>query len=215
MEELQDSQQEIDIFVCTESWLTEGKNINFPGFNIFRMDRTHASGGGILICLKKNLTFKRLNDILSPDDSIEICGLNICNLNPALNLIVCYRSPGSTLSENIWEKIVGYTQKHKNCILMRDFNAHHVTWNSTNNDTNGKNFHEALENSDLFLLNPDSYTRMDLYRNKKSNLDLIFSSAKLADKITTKIHDETWGSDHFPIFVNINIEKYLYYQKNI
>lgn len=82
-----------------------------------------------------------------------------------------------------------------------------------NNDSNGERLLHAIDNQDIFLHNPNSSTHIDFYRNKKSNLDLILSTMSNADKIHVRIHDETWGSDHYPIFININTEKRYYYKK--
>ncbi|OXU17649.1 hypothetical protein TSAR_002669 [Trichomalopsis sarcophagae] len=38
-------------------------------------------------------------NVKSPDTSVQMCGIRITNTNPSLDLIVCYRTPGSTLSQ--------------------------------------------------------------------------------------------------------------------
>lgn len=48
----------------------------------------------------------------------------------------------------------------------------------------------------------------------KSNIDLILSSAKIADKIDVEILSETWGSDHFPIKILLDSEKHPYEKKS-
>ena len=47
-----------------------------------------------------------------------------------------------------------------------------------------------------------------------SNLDLIFSSVNLADKLNVKVNDETWRSDHYPIFIDVYLEKSIYRKKS-
>ena len=47
------------MLVCVESWLHEKKNINFTGFNTYRKDSIHTSGGGILILIKKTFSLQR------------------------------------------------------------------------------------------------------------------------------------------------------------
>lgn len=53
-----------------------------------------------------------------------------------------------------------------------------------------------------------------MHRNIKSNLDLVLSTTNMSDKIQVRVSDETWGSDHFPIFVDISIEKNHYEKKS-
>ena len=46
-----------------------------------------------------------------------------------------------------------------------------------------------------------------------SNLDLLISTMSCADKVNYHIGDDTLGSDHFPIFFNVNTDKYIYKKK--
>ena len=214
-EELIPILKDIDIFVCVETWLKEENKIEFSGFNCYRKDRRHSRGGGILILLRKNLFFTERTNLIIPDDSVEISSLKITNVHPILNLIVCYRIPGFNLSQDKWNQIVSNTaQVSTNCLFMGDFNAHHVVWNCTQNDANGEKLLQAIDDHNLFLHNTNTLSHIDFYRAKKSNLDLILSSNALADKITVEINDETWGSDHFPIFVTMSAEKNLYHKKS-
>ena len=49
----------------------------------------------------------------------------------------------------------------------------------------------------------------------KSNIDLIFSSANIADKINCEVLNETWGSDHYPIKIEFDTEKYTFVKKSL
>lgn len=97
---------------------------------------------------------------------------------------------------------------------MGDFNAHHKNWNCNNNDTNGERLLHSFNNSNMILHNYKSITYVQFHNNTKSNLDLIFSSSNISDKVNVKVKDETWGSDHFPISIEINLEKSIYYKKS-
>ena len=56
-------------------------------------------------------------------------------------------------------------------------------------------------------------TLFDIHRDYKSNLDLVLTS-NLASYITTVlVSDETWDSDHCPIFVYVNAVKHTYVKK--
>lgn len=56
-------------------------------------------------------------------------------------------------------------------------------------------------------------TYIDIYRNYKSNLDLVLSSPDIAGLIQLSVCDNTWSSDHFLIFIQIAVEKYRYVKK--
>ena len=40
--------QEVDIFICVESWLKPKDQFKITGFNVIRQDRLNSGGGGIL-----------------------------------------------------------------------------------------------------------------------------------------------------------------------
>lgn len=49
----------------------------------------------------------------------------------------------------------------------------------------------------------------------ESNLDLVFSTCNLADKIVTEVHDDNLVSDHFPVSIKLNIDKTIYRRRNL
>ena len=209
---------DLDIFICVESWLPQKnqknqQTISFPGFVTFRKDRQHANGGGILIFIRNNIAFQEINNLSSSHQSVEICGLKINNYNPVINLIVCYRAPG-LLTQTQWDSITENILENECSILFGDFNAHNTNWNCKNTDSNGKKFGKSIEKSNLFVHNHDTLTHLDVYRNNKSNIDLVLSSMNIAEKISVKVYDETLGSDHFPIYLTIETEKFIYKKKS-
>ena len=144
-EEIETIIKNLDIFVCVEIWLQVQHHLNFSGFNIYRQDRTHSRGGGILFLVRKNLAYKVIDNIASPDVTFELCGLNINNVTPKFNLFACYRTPGYTTTQDTWTQIINcVTDPHDNYILMGDFNAHNVVWNCSQNDTNGNRLLKLL-----------------------------------------------------------------------
>ena len=149
--------QDIDILICVETDLKSSVNLRFPGFLCFRKDRIHSEGGGILFLIRNNLAFGELNDINSPDRSVEMCGIKIHTTIPQLDIIACYRSPGLTLSQDQWHTITRNVNNN-NVIFVGDFNAHHVHWNCDNTDSNGHRLSEAIDSHNLFLHNENTYT---------------------------------------------------------
>lgn len=177
-EELIPTLKNIDIFVCIETWLKPNQRISFPGFNCYRKDRQHANGGGIAIFIRKNLAYSEIKTITSPDETVEICGLKLTNTVPSFNLIACYRTPGFSLSQSCRDGILGNASPSNALnVFVGDFNAHNIAWNCSHNDSNGDRFLESIDKFDLFLRHTNTLSRVDLYRNKKSNIDLIISSS--------------------------------------
>ena len=72
---------------------------------------------------------------------------------------------------------------------------------------------QTLDKYDLTIHNFDSITHIDTTSN--SNIDLIITNKKFVTKLEAIVHDETYGSDHYPISININAEKSIYIKKSI
>ena len=114
----------------TETWLKESildseVLYNFPGYNIFRCDRSQdRQGGGVCLYLRDSYTGEILASL-----SNSVCELLIVKVHQ-LNTIVCvvYRPPDTKLSEFreilsfLEETISSLPTPTPNILLMGDFN---------------------------------------------------------------------------------------------
>lgn len=213
-EELNKMVENLDIFICVESWLNERKKrFHVPGFKTFRKDRIHADGGGILILMRNNLAYTEISHLRSPDPSVEIAGISITNVEPKLDIVVCYR-PKSSLTQDQWNVIFNNIEGNSKTLLVGDFNAHHVSWNCQQTDADGAKLKQSIDQSDLVLLNPHTLTHYCSAHQKHSNIDLFFSTPGLADKINLTVEQALRGSDHYAVHFSINAEKYIYRKKS-
>ena len=48
---------------------------------------------------------------------------------------------------------------------------------------------------------------------KLTNINLILSSTNTSHKHNVKVKIDTWGSDHFPISIEIDVEKFVYNER--
>ena len=210
---------DLDIFICVESWLRVDKDykkkINYSGFYTFREDRLDSRGGGIAIMVRKNIAYVEITDIVSPDTSVELCGIRITNTVPSLDLIFCYRTPGSTLTQAQWDMVVNNVNNNNHCILVDDFNAHNQPWNCTRSDTNGERFNNSIHKHDLLVLNDNTKTHINIHSGAKSNLDLIISTLNIREKINLTVLDYLHGSDHFPVFLIYKLTKTFMQEKRL
>lgn len=215
--ELQAIVKKNDIIICVETWLNNlsdiNFNINFPGYITLREDRSHSNGGGILILIKKNIAFYKLDLNTIQSQEVEILGVKITNTKVPFNIIAVYRPPGKNLTQNKWDKIFDSNKYQGNTIILGDFNAHHTSWNCLHNDTNGNRLLNTIQTRDLIVHNINSFSHINTRNGSLSNLDLIISNSSISDKIKFKIDKDTHGSDHFPIHITIDLDKYIY-QKN-
>ena len=212
IEEIQQMIQAIDILVCVESWLKDDINFHFSGFNTFRKDRVHTSGGGIVFLIRKNLNYIENKNLNNDNLFAELCGIVITNLKDPITIIACYKPPDVKLSNDEWRSIVSNTdlKSKQRCILLGDFNSHNVAWNCVDTDTDGISLLEQTENFNLYLHNSNTYSRFNPATNCKSNIDLVFSTINIAHLLRVKVTNDSCGSDHFPIIVEFDTEKKIY-----
>ena len=59
----------------------------------------------------------------------------------------------------------------------------------------------------------NTVTHVDIRSGNTSNIDLVTSTMAIADNINLQVCDETYGSDHFPIFFTVDANKNSYIKK--
>lgn len=71
-----------------------------------------------------------------------------------------------------------------------------------------------MEEKEMYIVNWDTKSRIGEGGRRDSNIDLIFCSENIYDEIKYKQVDDSWGSDHFPIELEIGIEKRIYKKRS-
>ena len=104
-------------------------------------------------------------------------------------------------------KLMENVSNNENVLIMGDFNAHNVLWGSEKTDKNGEVIEHFLNKNSLIILNNGERTRLDPRTGKTSCLDLSITSPSLACKSTWGVMRSTFGSDHFPISLQVSLEK--------
>lgn len=211
--ELQSLLTDLDIFVSVETWLKPINRFAHPGFIEFRQDRLDRPGGGILILLRNNIKYTKINQPAIVPNCFETCTIKLTHVFPNFNLTVCYRAPSTNPTQADWDNLFSTTNNNEAHIFVGDFNAHNIIWNCERDDRHGKRLFNCISDADLFLHNYNSKTHIDSHTGNMSNLDLIISTTNIADKIDVEILDDTLGSDHFPIKIKIKSMKKTIFRK--
>lgn len=181
-----------DIFIISETRLDFRDSITFKGFDIIRKDRIDRRGGGVLILVRSNLKYLILEDIPDCQGRLETCGITIFSDQGKISIISLYRPPDSPqINSLMWSNFFSYFQG--NFVIGGDFNLSHDQILS---------LQESILDLDIILLNDDTYWNEE--RNYSSILDLSFINSSLGLKSSWSVNQDPWGSDHFPIFININ-----------
>ena len=146
--------------------------------------------------------------ILSPvsKESFEAYGCAIkikLNDNEDLNIGSIYLPKGPNPGNLDWIDYIN--QSSSSWLITGDFNSHSSYWDSTCVKTSHVDFENKLLSSNLVILNDGRFTRVpEVKGHRPPALDLSLLSPKLADLCTWDIYDDTLGSDHYPIIIDIN-----------
>ncbi|KAL7287012.1 hypothetical protein TKK_0018806 [Trichogramma kaykai] len=211
--ELQKAAAEFDVVACLESWLNK-QNLSIPGFHTLRKDRKHSRGGGIVVWVRKYLAFETIK-INLPFNVAEMFGLRLKNCGPELDVVICYRPPSFRTTLQDWKNIVQCVDVSRAALFMGDFNAHNTSWNCALSNNNGLNFEQAYVARGLSLQNFNMTTFRNLRSNYSSNIDLILTTQNIDHMVSTEVCDDSWGSDHHPVFVNVSIERHCHFQQRL
>ncbi|KAJ8734529.1 hypothetical protein PYW08_013779 [Mythimna loreyi] len=88
-------------------------------------------------------------------------------------------------------------------LVMGDFNGHHYRWGSDTCDNFGSGLADLMDELDLCVINNGCATRRGSTGQNSSCVDLTFCSSNIASIFNWNRLDMTYGSDHYPIMVEI------------
>lgn len=128
-------------------------------------------------------------------------------------MIGIYRKPGKIERKGFWKDLLRDSDRNDMTILLY-FNSHYIAWNCEDIDKNGKNIMEKMEEKEMYIVNWNIKSRIGEGGRKDFNIDLIFCSENIYDEIKCNQIEDTWGSDHFPIEIEIGINKRIYKKRN-
>ena len=89
-------------------------------------------------------------------------------------------------------------------IICGDFNAHNPIWGSNLLNKRGEVLEELFLQSECVIINNGQGTCI-CSPTEDSPLDLTFIDKTFAHLATWIVHDDEWGSDHYPIFTHLGI----------
>lgn len=93
--------------------------------------------------------------------------------------------------------------------VMGEFNAHHTHWSYAGTGVIRKRLFQASDASRVYLFNWDTVTRVSPADDGTSNIDLVLASEKMVGSIDICAWDDTMGSDHYPLYINVLSTKFF------
>ncbi|KAG0420010.1 hypothetical protein HPB47_003735 [Ixodes persulcatus] len=92
-------------------------------------------------------------------------------------------------------------------VLGGDLNVHVESWGQPNKNPHAKALYEIMEQADVTMANdPTKPTRYPTIANQRESIiDITLTPANTARILHWTVLDDAWGSDHFPIIIELNI----------
>lgn len=198
---LDEDDNNVDVILVSETWLKPEDNFAIPGYKVHRLDRINDKGGGIAIFISNKHSFQVLNIKTDFNPNVEMCAIHIPSFN--LDLVSLYKPPNIKVKERDWIGLLG--QFKGNVLITGDFNAHHSAWGCRSTNAQGRELASALDSLNLVFLNDGTHTRISTPQKNSSAIDLTLVSPNLVSKSSWRVLEDTLGSDHFPIKIEMDI----------
>lgn len=195
-----------DIITISETWLKPKNNFKLNSYNFIQKCRQNGKGG-VGIFISQNINYSNIKININYNKNIELCSIKLNN--SGLTIVSLYKPPNVLANKKDWENI--FAQFSSPVIFCGDFNSHHSLWGSSQDSSQGSILAEALESTDLIVINDYNATRITPPNQPLSIVDLSIVSSGLATKCEYEVLLDSMGSDHFPI--NIRVNSFTKYNK--
>ena len=203
--EIQDfiDKYQVKIVALQETKLNaKSKQPSFLNYNLVKRDRPAGGrGGGIAFLIHHSVRFVNLDTselVLNNDLTIELQGISANIDNQDLKIFNVYIPPVSANTQ-YQPDISRILDVDDDAIILGDFNAHNEAWQSGLSDDRGDFLAQQVENSNFFILNSNSQTRLPS-NGSPSSPDISMISAHLALSVTWET-STSLNSDHLPICI--------------
>lgn len=203
--ELSKKAEKFDVILIRETWLKETDRVYLKDFDVIRKDRVEHNGGGTAIFIRKDIEYEIIEHVHDCAGKVEICAILVELENEDLLLMSCYKPPGKRISKVEWLRFFEAIKRHNRFIITGDFNAHHTWWGSDHVCAEGEGMNEAMEKMEMVLLNDGTPTFISHAYGTESCSDLTITDDSSVLLCEWKVLEDGWGSDHFPIQVEMGI----------
>lgn len=213
------SNNNIDICLLTETWLSEKDKFYHPHYKCIRRDRINKTGGGVAILIKNTIGFETIPSIVT--QVIENVGIEIrFRQDQSLQIYAAYFPGGqndSTLRNKYRSDLRKMLNRNGKFLICGDLNSRHRNWNCLRANLWGNILCDLTSYFPVTISFPNTPTFIpSSARFNPSTLDLILSN--MPEFISNPITLNELCSDHLPVSFNLStsmplFEK-LYYNFN-
>ena len=162
-----------EVIAVTETWTNPSicsSYLNICGYKLVarkdRADTSNGRGGGIVVYVKSSII---CHEIETPSEIIQVAAVQTKMTDHGLNIYVVYRSPNSSVENNI--QINDFIRSvPANSIIVGDFNYPNVDWELMCSNGNATDFVDAI--NEHFLTQHVTFPTHD----GGNTLDLVISN---------------------------------------
>ena len=140
---------DVDIFSLNETRLPSSTtHFSIPGYTLYRHDRLHKTGGGVLLAFRNSLQSNHVYTGIIEHNEIVIVELKLKN-NERLLLASVYCPPEYSLSKKALDKIVNLHHRH---LILGDLNAKHVERGCRSTNKSGRILDEWILDNHMEII---------------------------------------------------------------
>ena len=177
-------------------------NFNIRNYCLYtdNVNSTHRRGGSALY-VSNTLFHHQIN----LDTTLNVVAIKVKIAQLDLTVLSVYLSPSSQISPDLIFEL--FSQISTPCLILGDFNARHITWGCTNNNTRGTQLYNIMNDLNLIHINNLLPTCTQVRNGQASHsvIDLAITNPRIATLFTQYIADDTLFSDHFPIHYQLEV----------
>ena len=184
------------IICLQETFLKPSDNLNIRGYNMYNhiyQSGDRASGGSSIV-VNNSIPQSQIQ----LNTNIQAVAVKV-TLHKTIHVCSIYLPPGDRFNIAELEHLIA--QLPKPFIIMGDFNSHSNVWGCRDTDQKGRIIEDVINRNNLLLYNNKSYTYLHPGTGTYSAIDLTLADASIFLDYSWKVHDDTCGSDHFPIIL--------------
>ena len=184
------------IICLQETFLKPSDNLSLRGYTMY--NHIHQSGdrasGGSSIIVNNSIPQSQI----PLNTNLQAVAVKV-TLHRLIHVCSIYLPPGDRFNIADIEHLI--SQLPKPFIIMGDFNSHSNVWGCRDTDQKGRIIEDVINRNNLLLYNNKSYTYLHPGTGTYSAIDLTLADASIFLDYSGKVHDDTCGSDHFPIIL--------------
>lgn len=195
---------DIDIFSLNETRLpSPTAHFSIPGYTIYRQDRPHKPGGGVLLALRNSLQSNHVFSGIIENNELVIVELKAKDKD-RLVVASLYCPPEFPLSKKALDKIINIHHRH---IILGDFNAKHVDLGCQTTNKSGRILDEWILGNQLEIIGGSLPTFEK--GNYQEKLDWVVGdteTALIANDYTVHPQLGETQSSHSPVTLELTIK---------